>query len=953
MKQRILSLLVLLVAAVSGAWALDAVPAFNLSVAESDNGSGTISYTVQDKDDPEKITENAKGANEGDLVTVTVTADKGYVVGSVTASTNNTWEAAGAPSRRAPAAIPMLGDVTLTPVEGKANTWTFTMPAANVEVKVGYVVASYLFLSKEALKDKASIAVTAGETTVEFDDAGKSTTTVTKGSTVTATYTGTKKIMGVDAKIYDPIATPLTLEVTATGGETSTIRINIDGTLTTGMKYSVNGGEKKIVTASTNIENLNVGDKVQFYGNGTETQMYGYKDQSGALVKIAGGSAKVKAYGNIMSLVNETGFATTTTTWQLQARAFYSLFKGNTNLVDASDLLLPATTLNDNCYEGMFYNCSNLTAGPKELPATTAATRCYAEMFRGCGKLTAAPKMFFAAPTNYICLRMFYDCSSLKDVYIKAASSGGNSPYTNMFYNATATGAVLHTTSDNAGGWNGKCGSWSVQGDWPATAAPTTWTVVEPSVISADWNAATKTGTFTMPGNDVELIPNFAPTAQFAVVSNMAQLPAAAEGIYAATSAPLITAGTAVEGQGKVMYLATTDDLTADQAKAASGWSETLPTAEGFAENTKIAYVWYYIQATDAYNDSEPVCIPITFPDNKFNLTLNAANAYTIDATQASKGTVTVAGTDKTSAIAEGKLNAVTVGSEVKLTAATGYKFRKVEVKNDSKDPLATPMTIKALTDGTIVVYNAIRYTYGIKYSVNGGDKSVMDQATYTINVNAGDEVQFYGNGTNITDYGYINEDQNIDKTVIGGTAKMKVFGNIMSLLNEENFATNTELPNPSQSSYFWKLFNENTNLTDASGLLLPSTTLATYCYGGLFYGCTSLTAGPELPATQMAKDCYSDMFNGCTSLTKAPKLPATTLAEKCYFRMFRSCTSLTSVYVKAGYAAAQRECSSMFDGTSTAAVLHTTSGSQSSWQTMMGTGKTWDSWTVSADWTE
>ena len=456
-----------------------------------------------------------------------------------------------------------------------------------------------------------------------------------------------------------------------------------------------------------------------------------------------------------------------------------------------------------------------------------------------------------------------------------------------------------------------------------------------------------------MPGNDVELIPNVAPTAQFAIVNNMAQLPAAAEGIYAATSAPLITAGTAVEGQGKVMYLATADDLTAEQAKAASGWSETLPTAEGFADNAMIGYVWYYIQATDTYNDSEPVCIPITFPDNKFNLTLNAANAYTIDATQASKGTVTVAGTDKTSAIAEGKLNDVTVGSEVKLTAATGYKFRKVEVTKDSKDPLATPMTIKALTDGTIEVYRAIRYGYGIKYSVNGGDKTVMDQETYTINVQAGDEVQFYGNGTNITDYGYINEGENIDKTVIGGTAKMKVYGNIMSLLDEENFATNTELPNPDQTSYFWKLFNENTNLTDASGLLLPSTTLATYCYGGLFYGCTSLTAGPELPATQMAKDCYSDMFNGCTSLTKAPELPATELAEKCYFRMFRNCTSLTSVYVKAGYAATQRECSSMFDGTSTAAVLHTTSGSQSSWETMMGTGKTWDSWTVSADWTE
>ena len=772
---------------------------------------------------------------------------------------------------------------------------------------------------------------------------------VVKGTNVTVTYTGSKKVTAVNAEIFNLISIPLTLEVTATGGETSTIRIDISGTLTTGMKYSVNGGEKKIVTASTNIENLNVGDKVQFYGNGTETQVYG--NSNVALVKIAGGSAKVKAYGNIMSLIDETGFATTTL--PLQAKAFYSLFKANNNLVDASDLLLPATTLATSCYESMFQNCKYLTAGPQELPALTAASRCYIHMFNGCVRLTAAPKIFFTAtPPSRACTSMFASCSNLKEVYVKAAFSG-STLYDNMFNGATATDAVLHTISANAASWNGKCGSWTVQGDWPATAAPTTWTVIEPSVFSVDWNAATKTGTFTMPGKDVVLKPIYAPTAQFAVVSNMAQLPTAAEGIFAATNADLITAGTAATGQGKVMYLATTEDLTAEQAKAASGWSETVPTAEGYADDTMIAYVWYYIQATDAYNDSEPVCIPITFLNNKFNLTLNAANAYTIDATQASKGTVSIAGTDKTSAIAEGKLNDVTVGSEVKLTAATGYKFRKVEVTKDSKDPLATPMTIKALTDGTIEVYKAIRYGYGIKYSVNGGDKTVMDQETYTINVKAGDEVQFYGNGTNIKDYGYINEDQNIDKTVIGGTAKVKVFGNIMSLLDEENFAMNTELPDPNQSSYFWKLFNENTNLTDASGLLLPSKTLATYCYGGLFYGCTSLTAGPVLPATQMAKDCYSDMFNGCTSLTKAPELPATTLAEKCYFRMFRNCTSLTSVYVKAGYAAAQRECSSMFDGTSTAAVLHTTSGSQSSWEAIMGTGKTWDSWTVSADWTE
>ncbi|UKK59465.1 hypothetical protein L6470_00185 [Prevotella communis] len=132
-------------------------------------------------------------ANEGDLVTMTVTPDEGYVVGSVSANAYTTW--AGA--RRTAPAIPMLGNITLTPVEGKANTWTFTMPAANVELKVGYLVTSSLYLSKDALADKANITVKDGETAVEFDEVGKSTTTVIEGSTVTTKYNGTKKILGM------------------------------------------------------------------------------------------------------------------------------------------------------------------------------------------------------------------------------------------------------------------------------------------------------------------------------------------------------------------------------------------------------------------------------------------------------------------------------------------------------------------------------------------------------------------------------------------------------------------------------------------------------------------------------------------------------------------------------------------------------------------------------------
>ena len=84
----------------------------------------------------------------------------------------------------------------LTSKDGK--TWTLDkMPASDIELQVEYYPESNLFLGKEALADKANIAVKNGETAVAFDDEGKSTTTVSEGNTVTATYTGTKKVIGM------------------------------------------------------------------------------------------------------------------------------------------------------------------------------------------------------------------------------------------------------------------------------------------------------------------------------------------------------------------------------------------------------------------------------------------------------------------------------------------------------------------------------------------------------------------------------------------------------------------------------------------------------------------------------------------------------------------------------------------------------------------------------------
>lgn len=47
----------------------------------------------------------------------------------------------------------------------------------------------------------------------------------------------------------------------------------------------------------------------------------------------------------------------------------------------------------------------------------------------------------------------------------------------------------------------------------------------------------------------------------------------------------------------------------------------------------------------------------------------------------------------------------------------------------------------------------------------------------------------------------------------------------------------------------------------------MPATTLASSCYSGMFWGCSSLTIAPELPATTLANRCYDSMFKNCSSL--------------------------------------------------------------------------------------
>ena len=257
----------------------------------------------------------------------------------------------------------------------------------------------------------------------------------------------------------------------------------------------------------------------------------------------------------------------------------------------------------------------------------------------------------------------------------------------------------------------------------------------------------------------------------------------------------------------------------------------------------------------------------------------------------------------------------------------------------ETEDMLTTPLTLKVTTGGEIVVKNP---KSGLKYSLNGGEKqNVTEGTTYSINVSEGDKVSFYCNGFS----------NSSTSTVFSGTGSVryKVYGNIMSLLDEENFATTT----PSLTAACFKgLFKGDSYLTDASGLLLPAETLDIMCYQEMFRNCSALTTAPELPATTLAQYCYYYMFGSCSVLTTAPKLPATDLVKYCYAHMFDYCDNLTDAYVKAAYTASNNECSGMLWYGKVSAVLHTTSENKASWADAI-TSNNWSTWTTADDWTD
>ena len=169
--------------------------AYNLTVGTNEHG--TISLKVG-------TTENATTANEGDEVTVTITPDEGWTVGTVTGQ----WHAAvvNAPRR----AIDLLSDFTLSPVANTEDQWTFTMERANVEISVKYIkiiqdtwIQDIPSVTYTGSAKKPNVTVKDGDyTLVEGKDYTVTYSNNTNAGTATATVTGKGNYTGSVSKNF-------------------------------------------------------------------------------------------------------------------------------------------------------------------------------------------------------------------------------------------------------------------------------------------------------------------------------------------------------------------------------------------------------------------------------------------------------------------------------------------------------------------------------------------------------------------------------------------------------------------------------------------------------------------------------------------------------------------------------------------------------------------------------
>ncbi len=336
---------------------------------------------------------------------------------------------------------------------------------------------------------------------------------------------------------------------------------------------------------------------------------------------------------------------------------------------------------------------------------------------------------------------------------------------------------------------------------------------VTPSAASGPevaWDKTSKTGSFTMPGGNVTLEPEYYPQAALAAA------PTAINDVPATTDGAIVEAGTVknigetANAQGTVMYYVspTALDDAALLALAADQWTADVPTAANLAQGQ--AYVYYYVRGNDSDNDDEIFSDGDILAANALTVTIAAEPTYAVTfadgfnpeppaqpewtaspAADVKKGqtvTVTYTGTKKVIGVkAEKKASAVPVTAITLNKTETSIKVGATETlsvtsvlpeeatdktytwktSDETKATVDQDGKVTAVAAGTVTIYAEANDGSGVK----GNCTVTVTPATITVTWNnndiTGSGKSFTKDGVTIT-AGYIDfGDKNF---MMGGT---------------------------------------------------------------------------------------------------------------------------------------------------------------------------------------
>ena len=278
-----------------------------------------------------------------------------------------------------------------------------------------------------------------------------------------------------------------------------------------------------------------------------------------------------------------------------------------------------------------------------------------------------------------------------------------------------------------------------------------------------------------------------------------------------------------------------------------------------------------FVSTTDALFATQQAIVRFNFTDGNSNpisvsnLTISAdgllQNAKTT-------GPVTITPTEATSELytALSGINGI-----VSLNATVGdrtYSYTTPEAKKFDNGkfypvtvrlkkmpvPYPEPLTLECFDPNgcRVTVANASN----LEFSRDGG--TTWKPYKSAITFNNGEKICFRGTwSTQDTGSSY--------RTQFSCSGKCYIYGNIMSLLDTNNYATMTELP---YASTFMNLFMGNTTIYHAEGkdLVLPATKLRKNSYANMFNGCTNFSYVKCLATDISASGCTSNWLKGTAS---------------------------------------------------------------------------------------